>query len=95
MADLSVVGMIPARYASTRLPGKVLLDLAGKPMIQRVHERCLSKKQRYSLRKGWELLNQAFDVRMEAITDPRAALDEFDAFVDMHRAQWAEQGRPG
>jgi 3-deoxy-manno-octulosonate cytidylyltransferase (CMP-KDO synthetase) len=32
--------MIPARYASTRLPGKVLLDLAGKPMIQRVYERC-------------------------------------------------------
>lgn len=40
MADLSIVGMIPARYASTRLPGKVLLDLAGKPMIQRVYERC-------------------------------------------------------
>ena len=35
-----VVGMIPARYASTRLPGKVLLDLAGKSMIQRVYERC-------------------------------------------------------
>ncbi len=44
MADLSVVGMIPARYASTRLPGKVLLDLAGKPMIQRVYERCLRSK---------------------------------------------------
>lgn len=40
MAELSIVGMIPARYASTRLPGKVLLDLAGKPMIQRVYERC-------------------------------------------------------
>lgn len=40
MARPSVVGMIPARYASTRLPGKVLLDLAGKPMIQRVYERC-------------------------------------------------------
>jgi 3-deoxy-manno-octulosonate cytidylyltransferase (CMP-KDO synthetase) len=30
---------IPARYASTRLPGKPLLDIAGKPLIQRVHER--------------------------------------------------------
>lgn len=40
MADLSVVGMIPARYHSTRLPGKVLLDIAGKPMIQWVYERC-------------------------------------------------------
>lgn len=30
--------IIPARYASTRLPGKPLLDIAGKPMIQRVWE---------------------------------------------------------
>lgn len=31
--------VIPARFASTRLPGKVLLPLAGRPMIQWVHER--------------------------------------------------------
>lgn len=31
--------VIPARYASSRLPGKPLLDIAGKPMIQHVHER--------------------------------------------------------
>jgi 3-deoxy-manno-octulosonate cytidylyltransferase (CMP-KDO synthetase) len=31
--------VIPARYASTRLPGKALIELAGKPMIQWVHER--------------------------------------------------------
>jgi len=31
--------VIPARYASTRLPGKVLLPLAGKPMLQWVYER--------------------------------------------------------
>jgi 3-deoxy-manno-octulosonate cytidylyltransferase (CMP-KDO synthetase) len=30
--------IIPARYQSTRLPGKPLLDIAGKPMIQRVYE---------------------------------------------------------
>ena len=30
--------IIPARYASTRLPGKPLADIAGKPLIQRVHE---------------------------------------------------------
>ncbi len=30
--------IIPARYASQRLPGKPLLDIAGKPMIQRVYE---------------------------------------------------------
>jgi 3-deoxy-manno-octulosonate cytidylyltransferase (CMP-KDO synthetase) len=31
--------LIPARYASTRLPGKPLADLAGKPMVVRVAER--------------------------------------------------------
>lgn len=31
--------VIPARYASTRLPGKPLLDIAGKPMVIRVAER--------------------------------------------------------
>lgn len=34
--------VIPARYASTRLPGKPLLKIAGKPMIQHVYERALS-----------------------------------------------------
>jgi len=33
--------VIPARYASTRLPGKPLLDIAGKPMIVHVCERAL------------------------------------------------------
>ena len=31
--------VIPSRFASTRLPGKPLLDIAGKPMIQHVYER--------------------------------------------------------
>ncbi|OGI51820.1 MAG: 3-deoxy-manno-octulosonate cytidylyltransferase [Candidatus Muproteobacteria bacterium RIFCSPHIGHO2_02_FULL_60_13] len=34
--------IIPARYASTRLPGKPLADVAGKPLIQRVHD-CAAK----------------------------------------------------
>ena len=35
----NVVVVIPARFASTRLPGKPLVSLAGKPMVQRVYER--------------------------------------------------------
>jgi 3-deoxy-manno-octulosonate cytidylyltransferase (CMP-KDO synthetase) len=35
---MKVLGVIPARYQSTRLPGKPLLDIAGKPMIQWVYE---------------------------------------------------------
>src|SRR5690606_15005818 len=30
--------VVPARHASSRLPGKPLIDLAGKPMVVRVHE---------------------------------------------------------
>ncbi len=39
-----VVIVIPARYGSTRLPGKPLVDLAGKPMIQRVFEQAKKAK---------------------------------------------------
>jgi len=39
MGSVKVVVVIPARYASSRLPGKPLVSLAGKPMIQRVYER--------------------------------------------------------
>ncbi len=37
--------VIPARYASTRLPGKPLADIAGKPMIQRVYEQVAKAKK--------------------------------------------------
>ena len=38
---MDIVGVIPARYASKRLPGKVLLDIGGKTMVQRVYEQSL------------------------------------------------------
>ncbi|MBF8247657.1 MAG: 3-deoxy-D-manno-octulosonate cytidylyltransferase [Bacteroidetes bacterium] len=39
-----VVGVIPSRYASQRLPAKALVDLLGKPMVQRVYEQALKAK---------------------------------------------------
>ena len=39
LTETSVLAVIPARYHSTRLPGKVLLDIAGRPMIEHVHRR--------------------------------------------------------
>jgi len=35
---MKIIGIIPARYASTRFPGKPLVDIGGKSMIQRVYE---------------------------------------------------------
>jgi 3-deoxy-manno-octulosonate cytidylyltransferase (CMP-KDO synthetase) len=37
---MKALGIIPARYASTRFPGKPLHPIAGKPLIQHVVERC-------------------------------------------------------
>ena len=37
---MKVIGIIPARYASSRFPGKPLVDILGKSMIQRVYEQC-------------------------------------------------------
>ena len=38
---MKILCVIPARYASTRLPGKPLADIAGKPMICRVYDRAV------------------------------------------------------
>ncbi|MBN1917527.1 MAG: 3-deoxy-manno-octulosonate cytidylyltransferase [Verrucomicrobia bacterium] len=39
-----IIGIIPARYAATRLPGKMLLDIAGKPLIMHTYERARAAK---------------------------------------------------
>jgi 3-deoxy-manno-octulosonate cytidylyltransferase (CMP-KDO synthetase) len=39
--DMKVLAVIPARYASSRFPGKPLALINGKPMIRRVYEQCL------------------------------------------------------
>jgi 3-deoxy-manno-octulosonate cytidylyltransferase (CMP-KDO synthetase) len=44
-ASLSVLGVIPARLESTRLPRKVLREIAGRPMVVRVWERARASTQ--------------------------------------------------
>ncbi len=41
MTTPKILGVIPSRYASTRLPGKPLLDLCGKPMLEHVYRRAV------------------------------------------------------
>lgn len=62
---MSITAIIPARYASTRLPGKPLLEIAGKPMIQHVYERAQKA----------ELVN-----RVIVATDDRRILDAVKGF---------------
>ena len=45
---MKILGIIPARYGSVRFPGKPLVDMAGKTMIQRVYEQ-VSKASCFSL----------------------------------------------
>ncbi|NLP11794.1 3-deoxy-manno-octulosonate cytidylyltransferase [bacterium] len=40
----TIIGIIPARYHSTRLEGKMLLPIAGVPMIQRVYEQAVQSR---------------------------------------------------
>ena len=42
--NAKVLGVIPARYGSSRLPGKPLKDICGKPMIQHVYENACKSK---------------------------------------------------
>ena len=44
IAGVTAIGIIPARYASKRFPGKALTPIAGRPMIQHVWERARSSK---------------------------------------------------
>jgi 3-deoxy-manno-octulosonate cytidylyltransferase (CMP-KDO synthetase) len=41
---MNAIGIIPTRYASSRFPGKPLVEILGKPMIQRVYERACQAK---------------------------------------------------
>jgi 3-deoxy-manno-octulosonate cytidylyltransferase (CMP-KDO synthetase) len=44
VSPLNIVAVIPARFASTRLPGKPLADLDGRPMIEHVYRRVAASK---------------------------------------------------
>jgi 3-deoxy-manno-octulosonate cytidylyltransferase (CMP-KDO synthetase) len=44
-----IVGIIPARYASSRFPGKPLVDIKGKSMLQRVYEQAAKSKSLHKI----------------------------------------------
>ena len=48
---MKILGIIPSRYESTRFPGKSLIDIMGKTMIQRVYEQSKKSKNLYFLKQ--------------------------------------------
>lgn len=69
---MKIIGVIPARYASTRFPGKPLALLGGKPVIQRVYEQ----------------VSRVFDETVVATDDERIrdAVETFGGKVVMTRS---------
>src|SRR6266581_4097887 len=69
-----VLGIIPARWASTRFPGKPLHLIAGKPLLQHVWERCRQAATLDSIiiaTDDMRIANAAFDWGAEvALTSP-------------------------
>lgn len=54
--ESEVLAVIQARTGSTRLPGKVLMDVSGKPMLSHVVERTRASKVRFVLANGLKFL---------------------------------------
>ena len=63
---MSVLGVIPARYASSRFPGKALAPLAGRPMVQHVWERA-SRAEEIDHLVGADLGIRRYDKMIEGL----------------------------
>jgi 3-deoxy-manno-octulosonate cytidylyltransferase (CMP-KDO synthetase) len=85
--------VIPARYASTRLPGKALLTIAGKPMIQWVYERACASGAREVLIATDDLLivSAAHSFGAEAIMTASVHRSGTDRIAEVARLRkWAD-----
>jgi 3-deoxy-manno-octulosonate cytidylyltransferase (CMP-KDO synthetase) len=73
---VKILGIIPARYGSTRFPGKPLALIAGKPLIQHVVERCQKSKALSDVvvatddTRIWEVAQSFCQVEMTAPEHP-------------------------
>jgi 3-deoxy-manno-octulosonate cytidylyltransferase (CMP-KDO synthetase) len=94
---MKIAGIIPARYGSTRFPGKPLALVAGKPLIQHVVERCQQAKSLSQVivatddTRIFEAAQQFCDVQMTSADHPSGsdriaevvASAHFDAIVNI------------
>jgi galactokinase len=70
---LNVAAVIPARYGSSRFPGKLLADKTGKPLIAHVYERVIQARRIGQVEEGIEQLR---DVTPEMLAEHAHLLDE-------------------
>ena len=87
---MKIVACIPSRYASTRLPGKPLCDIAGKPMVLHVLERAKQAKQLHDvvvLTDDERILNTVIEAGHHAVmTSPECAsgTDRIAEYMQQH-----------
>ena len=85
--------VIPARYGSTRLPGKALLNIGGKPMIQWVYERARASRAREVLIATDDLLivSAAHSFGCETVLTAHTHESGTDRIAEVARIRgWAE-----
>jgi 3-deoxy-manno-octulosonate cytidylyltransferase (CMP-KDO synthetase) len=85
--------VIPARYASARLPGKALVRIAGKPMIQWVYERARASRARAVLiaTDDRRIVSAAHDFGAEAVMTAQTHKSGTDRIAEVARLQgWAD-----
>lgn len=88
---MRAVGIIPARYGSSRLPGKPLLNINGKPMVQHVYERA---KKAENLEEIWVATDSRKILRFCEDQDIPAVLTKDTHRCAAHRLQEAARQIP-
>lgn len=81
MINMKTLILIPARYASTRYPGKPLVDIAGKSLLKRVWERCvpvLGKEKVYIATDDQRIIDHCEEHGMQWVMTPDTCLTGTD-----------------
>lgn len=87
---MKIIGCIPSRYASTRLPGKPLCDIAGKPMVLHVLERAKQSKHLHDvvvLTDDERILNTIIEAGHQAVmtsTECASGTDRIAEYMIQH-----------
>jgi 3-deoxy-manno-octulosonate cytidylyltransferase (CMP-KDO synthetase) len=89
---MRVLGIIPARFASSRFPGKPLIDLCGKPMVQRVYEQALKAE---SLDEVWVATDDARIAQVVRAFGGRAVMTPRSCPTGTDRLAMAAKGKAG
>ena len=89
---MKFIGIIPARYASTRFPGKPLAMLGGKPVIQHVYEKVAAVlEEAYVATDDERIFNAVEAFGGKAVmtrTDHKSGTDRLEVAIEKIGGDW-------